>query len=49
MKEGIIIVVVLVMTFVPNIFFKKYLETTGNEILEILQTMDEDIENGDAV
>lgn len=49
MKEGIIIITVLIMTFVPNFFFKKYLETTGNEILELLQTMEKDIENGNGV
>lgn len=45
MKEVIIIIVVLLMVFVPNMFFKNYLEDTGNEVLKILESMDDDIQN----
>ena len=45
MKEFIIIIVVLLLTFVPNIYFKNYLEESGNEILAILESMEEDVQN----
>lgn len=45
MKECIIIIVVLLLIFVPNIFFKNYLEKSGGELLSILENMNQDIQN----
>lgn len=45
MKEAIILITVLLLTFVPNVVFKNYLEDTGNEILALLENMETDIQN----
>ena len=42
MKEAIIIVLVLVFTFVPNVIFKNFLDKSGKEIIEILDDMNND-------
>lgn len=45
MKEIMIIIVVLLLIFIPNMFFKNYLKDSGNEIIEVLESMDKDIQN----
>ncbi len=42
MKETIIILVVLILTFTPNIIFKNFLDKSGKEIIEVLDDMNED-------
>ncbi len=49
MKETLIIISVLLLTFVPNILFKNYLEKTGEEIITILDSMNEDFENNKSI
>ena len=49
MKETIIIIAVLILTFVPNFIFRNYLNATGEEILDIIKIMDADIENGNGI
>lgn len=43
MKEYIIIIVVLLLTFIPNVLFKNYLTDSGNELVQILESMQDDI------
>lgn len=45
MKEFIIIIVVLLLVFVPNILFKNYLAKSGTELISILESMNQDIQN----
>lgn len=45
MKEFIILIVVLLLTFVPNVLFKNYLDKTGTELISILESMNQDIQN----
>lgn len=45
MKETIIICVSLTLVFVPSFIFKNYLEKTGKDVLQILESMNEDIKN----
>ncbi len=43
MKEAIIIIVVLILIFVPNYFFENYLKDSGNELIEIIESMEKDV------
>lgn len=43
MKEVLIIIITLLITFVPSCLFKNYLENSGNELIEILDLMNDDI------
>ena len=45
MKETIIICVSLALVFVPSFIFKNYLEKTGKDVLQILESMNDDIKN----
>ena len=45
MKETIIICVALALVFVPSFIFKNYLEKTGKDVLQILESMNDDIKN----
>lgn len=45
MKETIIICVSLALVFVPSCIFKNYLEKTGKDVLQILESMNDDIKN----
>lgn len=45
MKETIIIIAVLVLTFVPNFIFKNYLETSGSEIIDLVEVMKNELKN----
>ena len=45
MKETIIICVYLALVFVPSFIFKNYLEKTGKDVLQILESMNDDIKN----
>ena len=45
MKETIIICVSLALVFVPSFIFKNYLDKTGKDVLQILESMNEDIKN----
>lgn len=42
-KEIIIMITVLVLIFVPNVLFRNYLKNTGQELIDILKEMNEDI------
>lgn len=44
-KEIIIMITVLVLIFVPNVLFRNYLKNTGQELIEILKEMNDDITN----
>lgn len=44
-KEIIIMITVLVLIFVPNVLFRNYLKNTGQELIEILKEMSDDITN----
>lgn len=46
MKEFLIVFIVLLLVFIPNILFKNYLQTTGDELIKILNNMNDDISNG---
>ena len=46
MKEIIIIIVVLLLVFIPNLLFENYLEKSGTELIDILESMNYDVENG---
>ena len=48
MKETIIIVVVLALTFIPNVIFRNLLTETGNELIEIIDDMKKDFESESA-
>ena len=41
----IIICVFLALVFVPSFIFKNYLEKTGKDVLQILESMNDDIKN----
>lgn len=45
MKETLIIIIVLLIIFVPNFLFKNYLKDTGKDLLDILESMNDDIAN----
>lgn len=45
MKEILIIIAVLLLVFIPNVIFRNYLEKSGNELIEILESMNQDIQN----
>lgn len=45
MKEALIIIIVLLIIFVPNFLFKNYLKDTGKDLLDILESMNDDIAN----
>ena len=45
MKETIIICVSLALVFVPSFIFNNYLEKTGKDVLQILESMNDDIKN----
>lgn len=45
MKETVIIIVSLVLVFVPSFIFKNFLDRSGKDILNILESMSEDIKN----
>lgn len=49
MKEIIILISVLVLVFVPNIAFKKYLHSSGNELIKIVDELREKVENEDNI
>lgn len=42
-KEIIIMITVLVLIFVPNMLFKNYLKNTGEELINILKEMKDNI------
>ena len=44
MKDLIIVIVVLVLVFVPGHYTKKYLEDSGEKIVEILTKIRQDVE-----
>lgn len=44
-KEIIIMITVLVLIFVPNVLFRNYLKNTGQELIDILKEMNDDITN----
>lgn len=45
MKEAVIIIVSLALVFIPNFILKNFLDRTGKDVLNILETMKEDIKN----
>lgn len=45
MKETVIIIVSLALVFVPSFIFKNFLDRSGKDILNILESMSEDIKN----
>ena len=45
MKETIIISESLALVIVPSFIFKNYLEKTGKDVLQILESMNDDIKN----
>lgn len=45
MKEIVIIISVLILTFGPSFMFRSYLEKSGEEILDVLNSMKDDIDN----
>ncbi len=46
MKEAIIICISLILVFVPSFIFKNYLDKTGKDVLQVLESMSDDIKNG---
>lgn len=45
MKEILIIIAVLLLVFIPNIIFKNFLDQSGSELIDILESMNQDIQN----
>lgn len=45
MKEILIIIAVLLLVFIPNIIFKNFLDKSGSELIDILESMNQDIQN----
>lgn len=45
MKETVIIIVSLALVFTPSFIFKNFLDRTGRDVLNILDSMKEDIKN----
>ena len=43
MKEWIILITVLCLVFLPNIFFKKYLRDSGNELIEVVKILQDNL------
>ncbi|MBQ9314324.1 MAG: DUF4363 family protein [Clostridia bacterium] len=44
MKEIVILIVVLMLVFIPNVLFRKYLEMSGNELIQIVNEMKDNLE-----
>lgn len=45
MKEAVIIIVSLALVFAPSFIFKNFLDRSGKDVLNILESMSEDIKN----
>lgn len=46
MKEVIILIVVLMLVFIPNVTFRYYLEKSGKEVIDIVKELEKNIEEG---
>jgi len=43
MKEVFILIIVLMLVFIPNVLFKNYLYTSGNELIAIAEELKENV------
>ena len=46
MKEYIILIIVLMLVFIPNISFKYYLKNSGKEVINIVKELENKLEEG---